>query len=50
VKDFGHLLLLQYPVRCPVCKHRLYAWLPLALMLLRAGQIRRERREHEASR
>jgi hypothetical protein len=50
VKDFGRLLLLQYPVRCPICKRRLYAWLPLALVLLRASQIRRERREHEASR
>jgi hypothetical protein len=48
VKDFGRLLLLQYPVRCPICTRRLYAWLPLALVLLRASQIRRERQERDA--
>ena len=48
-QDFGRLLLLQYPVRCLDCQCRLYAWLP-ALVLLLANRIRRNRREHEASR
>lgn len=50
VRDIERLLLLQYPVRCRNCHRRAYAGLPLALVLLQAGRIRRERREHEAVR
>jgi len=50
MKDLERLLLLQYPVRCRQCHRRLYAGLPLALMLLQAGRVRRERRSHEATR
>ncbi len=49
-KDIERLLLLQYPVRCRQCKRRQYAGLPLALVLMQASRIRRERREHEATR
>jgi hypothetical protein len=49
-KDLVRLLLLQYPVRCLLCQRRLYAGVPLALVLLQASRIRRERRKHEASR
>jgi hypothetical protein len=50
IKDVERLLLLQYPVRCRHCHRRLYAGLPLALVLLQASRIRRERRENEATR
>ena len=50
MKDLERLLLLQYPVRCRQCHRRLYAGLPLAMMLLQAGRVRRERRSHEATR
>jgi hypothetical protein len=50
VKDIERLLLLQYPVRCRNCHRRVYAGLPLALVLLQASRVRRERREHEAIR
>jgi hypothetical protein len=50
MKDLERLLLLQYPVRCRQCHRRLYAGLALALMLLQAGRVRRERRSHEATR
>jgi hypothetical protein len=50
MKDFERLLLLQYPVRCRRCHRRVYAGLPLALALLQASRIRRERRENEATR
>jgi hypothetical protein len=50
MKDFERLLLLQYPVRCRHCHRRLYAGLSLALVLLQAGRVRRERRSHEATR
>jgi hypothetical protein len=50
LKDFERLLLLQYPVRCRHCHRRVYAGLLLALVLLQASRIRRERREHEAIR
>ena len=50
MRDIERLLLLQYPVRCRNCHRRAYAGLPLALVLLQAGRIRRERREHEAIR
>jgi hypothetical protein len=50
MKDVERLLLLQYPVRCRHCHRRVYAGLPLALMLLQTSRIRRERREHEAAR
>ncbi len=49
-KDVERLLLLQYPVRCRHCHRRTYAGFSLALMLLQAGRIRRERREHGAVR
>jgi hypothetical protein len=50
IKDLERLLLLQYPVRCRHCQRRLYAGFPLALVLLQASRIRRERREHQATR
>jgi hypothetical protein len=50
MKDLERLLLLQYPVRCRHCHRRVYAGLPLALMLMQASRIRRERREGEATR
>jgi hypothetical protein len=50
LKDVERLLLLQYPVRCRHCHHRVYAGIPLALVLKQASRIRRERREHEAIR
>jgi hypothetical protein len=50
MKDFERLLLLQYPVRCRHCHRRVYAGLSLALVLLQAGRVRRERRGHEATR
>ena len=50
IRDIERLLLLQYPVRCRHCHRRVYANLPLALMLLQASRVRRERREHEATR
>jgi hypothetical protein len=50
MKDVERLLLLQYPVRCRQCHRRLYAGFPLALVLLQAGRVRRERRSHEATR
>ena len=50
VKDLERLLLLQYPVRCRHCHCRLYAGLPLALVLLQASRIRRERRKQQAAR
>jgi hypothetical protein len=49
LKDFERLLLLQYPVRCRHCHRRVYAGLPLALVLLQASRVRRERRSHEAT-
>jgi hypothetical protein len=49
-KDLERLLLLQYPVRCRQCQRRQYAGWPLALALMQASRIRRERREHEATR
>jgi hypothetical protein len=49
MKDLERLLLLQYPVRCRHCHHRVYAGLPLAMVLLQAGRVRRERRSHEAT-
>jgi hypothetical protein len=49
-RDFERLLLLQYPVRCRQCHRRLYAGLPLAVVLLQASRVRRERREREAAR
>ena len=50
MKDVERLLLLQYPVRCRNCLRRAYAGLPLALVLKQASRVRRERREHEATR
>jgi hypothetical protein len=50
MKDAERLLLFQYPVRCRNCHRRTYAGLSLALMLMQASRIRRERREHEATR
>jgi hypothetical protein len=50
MKDVERLLLLQYPVRCRNCHHRAYAGLALALVLNQANRVRRERREHEATR
>ena len=50
MKDLERLLLLQYPVRCRHCHRRVYAGLPLALVLMQASRIRRERREGEATR
>jgi hypothetical protein len=50
MKDVERLLLFQYPVRCRNCHRRTYAGLSLALMLMQASRIRRERREHEATR
>jgi hypothetical protein len=50
MKDVERLLLLQYPVRCRHCHRRSYAGLALALMLVQASRIRRDRREHEATR
>jgi hypothetical protein len=50
LKDLERLLLLQYPVRCRKCHRRVYAGLPLALVLKQASRIRRERREQEAMR
>jgi hypothetical protein len=50
IKDLERLLLLQYPVRCRHCHRRVYAGLPLALVLMQASRIRRERREGEATR
>jgi hypothetical protein len=49
-KDLERLLLLQYPVRCRHCHRRVYAGLPLALVLLQASRIRRERRGQEIAR
>jgi hypothetical protein len=49
MKDLERLLLLQYPVRCRHCQRRLYAGLPLALVLLQASRVRRERRSNEAT-
>ncbi len=49
-KDVERLLLLQYPVRCRNCHRRAYGGFRLALVLLQASRIRRERREHEALR
>jgi hypothetical protein len=49
-KDIERLLLLQYPVRCRQCHRRAYVGLPLAMVLLQASRIRRERREHQATR
>jgi hypothetical protein len=49
LKDVERLLLLQYPVRCRKCQRRVYAGLPLALVLLQASRVRRERRSHEAT-
>ena len=50
MKDLERLLLLQYPVRCRQCQYRQYAGWPLALALVQASRMRRERREHEATR
>ncbi len=50
VKDLERLLLLQYPIRCRHCHRRTYAGFALALMLLQASRVRRERREHGAVR
>jgi hypothetical protein len=50
LKDVERLLLLQYPVRCRHCHRRQYAGFALALALLQASRLRRERREHGATR
>ena len=50
MKDVERLLLLQYPVRCRNCHHRTYAGFALAMVLKQASRIRRDRREHEATR
>jgi hypothetical protein len=49
-KDLEHILLLQYPVRCRNCHRRVYAGLALALVLLQASRVRRDRRKQQAAR
>lgn len=43
-KDLERLALLQYPVRCRKCHRRTYVGFPLALMLLQADRVRKERK------
>lgn len=43
-KDIERLALLQYPVRCQKCHRRTYVSFPLALMMMQADRVRRERR------
>ena len=41
--DIPRLALLQFPVRCRLCRERFHVGLPLALHLLQAQRVR----EHE---
>jgi hypothetical protein len=50
LKDVERLLLLQYPMRCRHCHRRTYGGFGLALMLMQANRIRRERSEPGAIR
>lgn len=46
--DLARLALLQFPVRCKLCRERTYVGLSLALNVLQAERVRR--REEAAQR
>jgi hypothetical protein len=49
ISDLPRLALLQFPVRCRLCRERFHVGLSLALHLLQSQRVR-EREEQEAHR
>ncbi len=41
ITDFPRLALLQFPVRCKVCRERFYVGISLALHVLQAQRVRK---------
>jgi len=44
IGDFPRLALLQFPLRCKVCRERFYGGLGLALNILQAERVRKQER------